>query len=42
MLNEPAERRRGGCALALFLIGVCTLSFIGAWVVTATVWGWVF
>lgn len=32
--NRPAY------ALALFIVGVCTLAAVGAYVVTAAVWGW--
>jgi len=43
MLSEPRERTtRLGCFLVLISVGVTILSFVGAWVVCATIWGWVF
>jgi len=41
VLSEPRESPgRAGCALALFLIGLCFLSFVGAWVVTVRLFEW--
>ena len=39
MLDEGRSRPGLGCAVALMFSGTVVLAFVGAWVVTAALWG---
>jgi hypothetical protein len=41
MLSDGRAQRRPAFALAVFIVGVCWLSFVGAFVTVRAFWGWI-